>query len=447
MFLQSKAHFNKLMDFKSFSKTMAEKPSNKVTKIFLFGLLFSAVVLALPWTQNIKSTGMVSTISPNQRPQEINSIIAGRIEKWHIQDGQKVNKGDTLLEISEVKEEYLDGSLLERTNDQVEAKKEAIIFYGQKADMATRQQAALNQSLAYKLEQTKNKLQQYTLQLQSDSMAFIAANNQLNISKEQLDRQNQLFDAGLKSLTDLEQKQQYLQDALTKKISAENKFFNGKNELLNIKLELLAVQQEYNEKIAKTDGDRFSALSQVSASEGEVAKLKNQYANYEKRQSFYVITAPQDGQVMRSVKAGIGETVKEGESLMQIVPENFDVAVEMFIDPLNIPLVAVGQRVQIQFDGFPAIIFSGWPDASYGIFEGRVVAVDRSIVSNGKFRVWVAPSDKKAWPPSLRFGAGTKNITLLNDVPLIYELWRQINGFPPEFYKPVSTASTNKDEK
>ncbi len=447
MFLQSKTHYTKLMGFESFQKTMSEEPSNKVTKIFLFGFLFAAVVLALPWTQNIKSTGMVSTISPNQRPQEINSIIAGRIEKWYIQDGQKVNKGDTLLVISEVKEEYLDGSLLERTDDQVQAKNEAIAFYGQKAEMATRQQTALNQSLEYKLEQTKNKLQQYRLRVQSDSVAFVAATNQLKISTEQLDRQNQLYDAGLKSLTDLEQKQQYLQDALTKKISAENKFFNGKNELLNIKLELLAVQQEYNEKIAKIDGDRFTALSQVSASEGEVAKLKNQYANYQKRQSFYVITAPQDGQVMRSVKAGIGETVKEGESLMQIVPENFDVAVEMFVDPLNIPLVAIGQRVQIQFDGFPAIIFSGWPDASYGIFEGEVVAVDKSIVSNGKFRVWVAPTDKKAWPTELRFGAGTKNITLLNDVPLIYELWRQINGFPQDFYKPLSTASKGKDEK
>lgn len=447
MFLQTKTHYDKLMGFESFSKTIADKPSNQLIKIFIFAFICSVVVLLLPWTQNIKTVGTVSSISPNQRPQEVNSVIAGRIEKWHIQDGQKVKKGDTLLQISEVKEAYLDGALLERTGEQVAAKNEAISFYSQKAEMASQQQSALNQSLAFKLEQTKNKLKQYTLQILSDSMSFVAATTQFKISTEQLERQKQLFDAGLKSLTDLEQKQQYLQEALSKKIASENKFLNGKNELLNIKLELLAVQQDYNEKIAKTSGEKFSALSQVSASEGEVAKLKNQYSNYQKRQSFYVITAPQSGQVVRSTKAGIGEAVKEGENLMQIVPDSFTPSVEMFVDPLNIPLIALGQKVQIQFDGFPAIIFSGWPEASYGIFEGEIVAIDKSLGLTGKFRVWVKPAENQKWPKNLRFGTGTKNVTLLNDVPLVYELWRQVNGFPPEFYKLKSSSTQTKDEK
>ncbi|HEX7367713.1 MAG TPA: HlyD family efflux transporter periplasmic adaptor subunit [Pelobium sp.] len=435
------------MDFKSFSKMMADKPSNQITKIFIFVFALAIIILLLPWTQNIKTIGSVSSISPNQRPQEVNSVISGRIEKWYIQDGQKVNKGDTLLQISEVKEAYLDSALLDRTQDQVVAKEEAITFYNQKANMASQQQTALNQSLAFKLEQTKNKLQQYTLQVQSDSMSFVAAKTQLKIATEQLDRQKQLFDAGLKSLTDFEQKQQYFQEALSKKIASENKFLNGKNELLNIKLELLAVQQDYNEKIAKISGEKFTAYSQVSASEAEVAKLRNQYSNYKKRQSFYIITAPQSGQVVRSTKAGIGETVKEGESLMQIVPDNFAPAVEMFIDPLNIPLIAIGQKVQIQFDGYPAIIFSGWPQASYGIFEGEIIAIDKSLGLTGKFKAWVKPGKGKQWPQSLRFGTGTKNVTLLNDVPLVYELWRQINGFPPEFYKPKSASEKSKDDK
>jgi len=212
-------------------------------------------------------------------------------------------------------------------------------------------------------------------------------------------------------------------------------------------LDLLASQQEYFEKISKSDGDKFTALSQVSATEGEVAKLKNQYANYKKRQGFYIITAPQDGQIMRSIKAGIGETVKEGEQLMQIVPDSFNPAVEMFINPLDFSLISIGQKVQTQFDGFPAIIFSGWPKASYGIFEGKVVAVDQSINANGQFRVWVSPSGEKKWPKAIRFGSGTQNITLLKDVFLGYELWRQINGFPPDFYRAPKTEKQDKYEK
>jgi adhesin transport system membrane fusion protein len=446
MFLQSKINTDKMMEFGAFAEVIKQQKSNSLGKVFLFAAGFCLIILLLPWTQNIKSKGLVSTLSPNQRPQQINSIIAGRIEKWYIQDGQKVKKGDTLLTISEIKEDYLDADLLSRVKDQIGAKSDAMDFYSQKANTAAQQQNALNQSLKFKLEQTKNKLKQYTLQVQSDSMSYVAANNQFNISKEQLDRQKKLFDAGLKSLTDFEQKQQYLQEALAKRISTENKFYNGKNELLNIKLDLLAAQQEYFEKISKTEGDKFTALSQVSATEGEVAKLKNQYANYKKRQGFYIITAPQDGQIMRSIKAGIGETVKEGEQLMQIVPDSFDPAVEMFVSPLDLSLISIGEKVQIQFDGFPAIVFSGWPDASYGIFEGKIVAIDQSINANGQFRVWVSPSGK-TWPKEIRFGSGTQNITLLKDVLLGYELWRQINGFPPDFYKAPKVDKQGKDEK
>jgi multidrug resistance efflux pump len=448
MFLQNNTNTDKMMEFDAFARVIKQRKSNNLGRIFLISIGFGALVLLLPWTQNIKSKGLVSTLSPNQRPQQINSIIAGRIEKWYIQDGQKVQKGDTLLQISEIKEEYLDASLLDRVDEQIKAKSDAMDFYSQKANTATLQENALNQSLQFKLEQTRNKLKQYTLQVESDSMAYRAANNQFKISDEQLDRQKKLYEAGLKSLTDFEQKQQYFQEALAKKISAENKFYNGKNELLNIKLDLLASQQEYTEKISKTDGDRFAALSQVSATESEVAKLKNQYANYKKRQGFYIIKAPQDGQIMRSVKAGIGETVKEGELLMQIVPDVFEPAVEMFINPLDLALISIGEKVQIQFDGFPAIVFSGWPAASYGIFKGKVVAIDQSITPNGQFRIWVEPAkNEKKWPKQIRFGSGTQNITLLKDVPLGYELWRQINGFPPDFYQAPKADLNGKNEK
>ncbi len=196
MFLQTKGYAEKLMNFSSFNKMMKEKPSSLLMKVLVFILVVGIIVLLLPWTQNIQSVGNVSTINPSQRPQNINSIIAGRIETWYVQDGQVVKAGDTLLKISEVKEEYLDSSLLERTALQVKAKNEAVVFYNQKADMANLQQSALNQSLGLKLDQTENKLKQYKLQIQSDSMAYMAAKNQFDISKEQLNRQRQLFDAG-----------------------------------------------------------------------------------------------------------------------------------------------------------------------------------------------------------------------------------------------------------
>jgi len=77
--------------------------------------LIGIVLLFMPWTQNISGSGAVTTLKPDQRPQTIHSAIAGRIEKWYVKEGDYVQKGDTILFISEVKEDYLDPNLMENT--------------------------------------------------------------------------------------------------------------------------------------------------------------------------------------------------------------------------------------------------------------------------------------------------------------------------------------------
>jgi len=436
MFLENKIPSDVFGRFKSLEKVMVE-PKNFGRKkrwitITIIGVI---IILCLPWTQNIRSDGQISTLNPKQRPQQINSIIAGRISEWRVKDGQIVNKGDTLALITEIKEDYLDPSQLIRVDEQITAKDNAIDFYKNKADATNSQATALETTRTLKLFQLANKIKQSTLLVQSDSISYLAAQNQLIIAEPQLERQKQLYDAGLKSLVELEQRQQAYQDALSKKIGAENKFYNSKNELLNVKIERAAIEQDYAEKILKTVGDRFSTLSEMATTQSEVSKLKNQLSNYSIRRGFYIIIAPQGGQVIRTSKAGIGETVKEGDTLLEIVPVTFDEAVEIFIDPFDLPLINKGQKVRLQFDGFPAIVFSGWPNTSFGTFGGKIVAVDPSISANGKFRAWVTPDkNEPSWPPELNFGSGAEGIALLKDVPIIYELWRNLNGFPPEYY-------------
>jgi multidrug efflux pump subunit AcrA (membrane-fusion protein) len=74
--------------------------SNKTNAIrnWTYGiLLFLIVFLFLPWTQNISATGNVTTLYQDQRPQQMNSIIAGRIVKWFVREGDFVKKGDTIV--------------------------------------------------------------------------------------------------------------------------------------------------------------------------------------------------------------------------------------------------------------------------------------------------------------------------------------------------------------
>ncbi|MFN4007823.1 MAG: HlyD family secretion protein [Chitinophagaceae bacterium] len=419
-------------------------------KYWLWGIVVAVIIiLFLPWTQNIRAKGNVTTLRQEQRPQELNTIIAGRIEKWYIREGDAVKKGDTLVKLGEVKVDYFDPKLLERTQQQINAKELSISGYNSKAQAAAAQIVALKEAMQLKLNQLDVKIRQQQLKVFSDSTDVIAVKNEFEVTQRQIDAAKVMFEAGAISLVDFERRKVNFQNAQAKLISAENKFLQSRQELITLRIEKNQTVQDYTDKINKADGERYSALSNAASTEADVSKLENIYANYDTRNQLYYITAPQDGQVIKARKAGIGEMVKEGDMIVEIVPASIQYAVEMFVEPLDLPLIGIGQKVRFVFDGFPAIVFSGWPQASYGTFGGKVVAVETNVSDNGKFRVLVAEdANDRPWPKELRMGGGASGIALLKDVFIWYELWRNINGFPPDYYKhDVASKSTEGKKK
>ncbi|TAE13210.1 MAG: HlyD family efflux transporter periplasmic adaptor subunit [Bacteroidetes bacterium] len=417
-------------------------------KYWMYGILaLLIIILFLPWTQNIRAKGAVTTLRQEQRPQELNTIIGGRVIKWYVKEGDNVKKGDTILQLGEVKVDYFDPKLLQRTQQQINAKQQSMQGYAGKAQTAGLQVAALTEGQALKLSSLDNKIKQQRLKIESDSIDLQAVKTEVAVAQRQIEAAQQMWDAGVISLIDFERRKVTFQNVTAKRISVENKFLQGKQELINLYIEKNSTIQEYTDKISKAQGDKFSALSDAASTEADVSKLENVYASYDIRNQLYYVTAPQDGQVIQAKKAGIGEIVKEGEMVVEIVPREIQYAVEMFVEPLDLPLISIGQKVRFVFDGFPAIVFSGWPQASYGTFGGKVVAIETSVSSNGKFRALVAEDPaEKPWPKQLRMGAASSSIALLKDVQVWYELWRNINGFPPDYYK-IDEAKDAKSKK
>lgn len=411
--------------------------------LFFFGILF--LVLFLPWTQNIDSPGSVTALSPNNRPQTVHSIIGGRIEKWYVQEGQFVKKGDTLVYLSEIKSEYMDPALIERTESAMRSKENSAESYMSKVQSLDKQIDALIDNRSLKLQQARNKVRQAQLKVTSDSMDYKANEKQLEIAVKQYERTEELHRQNLKSLTELENKRLKVQEMEAKVVSLENKLLASRNELINAVTEIQSIDADYRDKIAKSESEKSTALSSLYDTEATVTKMQNQITNYSIRSGYYYVTAPQDGYISKALKNGVGETVKEGTELVSIVPNLSDFAVEMFVSPVDLPLVHIGNEVRLQFDGWPAIVFSGWPMVSYGSYGGKVVAIDNFVGTNGKYRVLVAPDkNDHPWPKELRMGVAVKTMTLLDDVPVWYELWRKINGFPPNYYLPSNTASKAK---
>jgi adhesin transport system membrane fusion protein len=416
--------------------TLQTPRTSRLLMRWLLGILLVLfVVLFLPWQQNIRGSGTLTALTPQDRPQTVQNIIAGRIERWAVREGQYVRRNDTILVISEIKDEYFDPNLPERLAEQLTAKDESIVGYQQKIVALDETITALENALRFSLEKARNKVTQARAKVVSDSTDLINERVQFDIAQQRFGRYEQGYRDGLFSLTEFETRRLNFQGAQNKVVAAENKLAISRQELVNARIELSSVQAEYEKEIAKARSDRSSAVSSLATGEYERSQLANKIGNVNVRRSQYVLRAPQDGFVVQALKAGIGETIKEGESVVTLQPGQPRKAVELFVRPMDVPLIEPGREVRLQFDGWPALQFSGWPSVSVGTFSGRVAVIDMvNATPGGLYRILVTPNidaDDPDWPQQLRVGSGVYGWVMLNDVPVWYEVWRQLNGFPP----------------
>lgn len=419
----------------------------KQYKRFLTGFAIACfIMLFLPWTQNISGRGNVTTLTPEQRPQTIQSPIPGRIVSWFVREGDYVKKGDTIIEIAEIKSEYFDPDLVQNTQRQRDAKALSAESYAGKVKAQDFRVKSLAQERSLKLDQALNKIKQAKLKVESDSIELVAAITKLDIANIKYVREDSMFQEGISARRKLEDARIKQQIAEAERISKEAKLLESKNEVLNSQIEIPKIKAEYTDKISKAESEKFSAQSSQLDTEAQVTKLNNQVSNYTIRNGLLFVTAPYDGYIQSALRGGIGETFKEGEELVGIIPEYVDLAVETFIEPIDLPLMHEGEKVRVQFDGWPAIVFSGWPNVSYGTYGAEVVVVERFINKRtGKFRVLLKPDpEDHPWPDEIRAGSGAFTMALLEDVPIWFELWRQLNGFPPNYYQPENDSKSKK---
>ncbi|MFT6972450.1 MAG: multidrug efflux pump subunit AcrA (membrane-fusion protein) [Roseivirga sp.] len=403
--------------------------------LLLVGSLF-ILGLFLPWQQNIRGTGSLTAFHPGNRSQTIESAIAGRIASWNIIEGQFVEKGDTILTLTEVKEKFFDPELLLRLEEQIDAKESSINSKENKILALKDQIQALNEGLVAKEAQARNKLIQSRYKLASDSADFVAEQVRVVNAESQYNRNRQLYDFGNIALSKFQDFESKFEESKAKVASAENKYLESSTEVINARVNIAATQAEYQDKISKASSDLNNTMAEVFDGQGELAKANNEFVNMTIRNEQYQIIAPQNGYLVKALRAGIGETIKEGEAVATIMPDISDMAVEMTVRAMDVPLIEAGRKVRIQFDGWPALQFSGWPNVSVGTFGGLVQVIDRVDDTVGNYRILVTPDpNDEPWPEQLRMGSGTKGWVMLDNVKVGYEIWRQLNGFPPSLYE------------
>ena len=398
-------------------------------------VLFSLTALLAPWTQNIRGRGRVLAYAPDQRQQPIEATISGRVEKWFVQEGTQVEKGDPIVELRDN-----DESMLERLGAERSAIELRRIAQAQRGESLSARIEAVRRSQRAETASAEASIQIAQRGVEAAEQDLGAATAELETNELNLTRQRGLFDDGLASQRELELAELAARQSRAKLASAKAKLEASRNRLSQSRAALRQVLASTDAEIENAEAGWRSAETDLASTNAALARLDIGIS----RQQAQTITAPIDGTILRVVGRLGGEQVKQGEVLALLVPNTEDRAVELYLDGNDAALVKEGSPVRLQFEGWPAVQFSGWPSVAVGTFGGRVAYVDATDDGHGDFRIVVVPDPEDGpWPAAsyLRQGVLAKGWVLLNQVSLGFEVWRQFNGFPPTTSPPPMATS------
>lgn len=375
-----------------------------ILPICLLILLFASFI---PWQQTIFGTGIVSAYNPDNRPQSIEAPFDGRIQKWYFREGDYIRKGDILLDIGELDKEFLSPNLDNLTEKLYQAE--------------LRNQDAYQDRLAALRAAISNLTINFRNQISEQKSHIEILHKNQEVAEINFNRHKELYNKGLISQREYE---------LT--LREKNK---TDNELEQSKINLSTLQSRLNTEKSKLQAELASIQSLIANSQARLSDITIRRETVTSRMSQRSIVSPIDGYLVQVIQFGEGTNVKANQIIATIVPEVQDQAVELNIRDIDAIFVRKGDTVRIQFAGWPTVHIPGFSKAiNVGTFGGVVQVIDQATNQPGSFRIIVVPDpqDEKKWPSALYLKPGIRasGWVILQTVPLGYEIWRNLNGFP-----------------
>jgi adhesin transport system membrane fusion protein len=401
--------------------THARTLARLVVVVFALFLL----LLLVPWQQTTRASGKVMAWHPNDRQQVVDAPVEGRVAKVLVTEGSYVREGDVLMELTDNDPEILRRLEEERDAFRVRAdsaRSAVLEMEGRVLDLQESRMRAVAGAEARVRTAIDRRL--------AADERITEMEAQLARDEAQLARREAGLAEGVASARDLEVALADRDRSVAQLAQAKAGAAAAKNEEQAAREELGRLAAEADANVASARNARDQAEMSEQAAIAELARTEVRVS----RQETMMVKAPRDGLVLRVVANPGSELLKAGDPLIVLVPDTEERAVELWVDGRDVPFVRDQATVRLQFEGWPALQFVGIPGAASGTFGGRVALVDAAATDGtGKFRVLVVPDEDASWPGSdvLRQGNRVAGWVILGTAPLGYEIWRQVNGFPP----------------
>ena len=368
------------IEFKQLAKEMAGRQRNTSSVLLLSVVTLLAIILLWASVTELDNVvrGSGKTVSEAQN-QLVQSSEPGVIRQRYVSEGDLVRRGDLLFDIDpvdaktqldqaqkrfaslEIKsirlKSEVDGGSPSFPEALIEAAPTAVstelaLFQARRDDLSSKS-AILEQRRLQKL----NEIQELKIQ-------FETSTNGLKLIRREIETIEPLVKNGLAPetrLLALQREEEATQGQANSAESSQNRVLAGLDE---IDEQLKAEQQAY----------RTSALTDLSAIEGEMAELSARIPALESRVERTSVRSPVDGVINRLNYVTADAYVSTGDVLLEIVPTGSDLIVETRIDPKDIAEIVVGQEVKISL--------TAYDPSRYDRIDGNVISISADALSD-----------------------------------------------------------------
>ncbi len=360
-----------------------EKPASPGLR-WLMLILCSLFAIALLWSF-IGKVDVVATatgkVVPSASSKVIQPIEIGSIRAIHVKNGQRVKKGQLLVELdptisnadaAQSSQQLMSAEIVRARNDALMAhlkglNAEFVPPAGTPTDVALTQ-AQFVRSAIGEYEAEKASLGQQRAERQAQLIGAQAEIAKLEQTLPLLDRQlaarQELADKGYFSklrLLEFEQlRVEHIQNIAVQRARAAE----ASASIRNLEAQIRRLREAFGR----------GAIAEMAEAEGQSAMAGAELQKSARRREFQQIKSPVDGTVQQLTLTTIGGVVQPAEPIMVIVPDDAEVQVSAQILNKDIGFIYEGQPVRVKLEAFNF--------TDYGLIEGVVDNISRDAIQD-----------------------------------------------------------------
>lgn len=325
---------------------------------------------------------------PSEQVKVIQPLEAAIVRAIHVAEGQKVKKGDVLIELEVTGGvNDVDRLLADFDTARADAARLSALLEPQPekafapasdlprhlVDLARTQMNAQLAEHRAKLASLDAELVKKRAELRTLAADMARLSNVIAQAEDRAQRRKTLTDQGLNSHLDLSRAQQEVSEAQGNREVAKSRQAETQAAIVSLESQKDQARGEF----------RRDATAKLAESRAKANTAEQELAKANQRQKVLSLTAPVDGTAQQLDVHTVGGVVQPAQKLLVVVPAGAVLEIEAKLPNKDIAFVEVGQEAIVKVEAFPF--------TRYGTLNGKVTTISLDAVQDDKTKEYFFP--------------------------------------------------------